>query len=354
MKHAIVLLLFAVTSADHAGAQPLRDPIGLLAEYANVVEGYRRGGVDGVEAELKKWDDRRLSDVIVLLLKVRDSNPVLLDTRIARPDLGGWSMPLIGAAVLLHADVFLQHAKRGVREPRHLDIATRFLSLYTGSAAEPMFRLHATLCILWMRQITGQFTELDELFVTARKEFADSPEIAVAEGCLEESAASPRAARRPFVSEALGRSAEHYRRALSLDPAFAEARVRLGFVLFRLGRPEEASRELERARQEARDARVAYLARLFAGMVHERAGRYQDAAAAYRDARRMGLECHVAAVALSHVFYRAGDRKAAAAIALEAGGFDDTRCEDPWWSYDYGQAYKVEDRMAALRREVRR
>ena len=351
----VVLFLLAASPPADAGAQPAnRDPLGALAEYANVVEDYRRGGVERIEAELKQWDAGRIGGVIALLERLRKSSPILLDTRIGLPDAGGWSMPLIGAAALLHADVFLQRAKRGMQQHEQLDLADRFLALYAGRAADPSFRLHVTLSMLWMRQITGQFAAAERQLGAMPKELSEHPEVAVAGGCLEEVAASPRASRQPFTRDRLERAAAHYRRALSHDPQFAEARVRLGYVLLRLGRADEASRELEGARQDAREPRTTYLAALFLGIAHERAGRYQDAAAAYRNARGVAPQCQVAAVALSHLLYRVGDRKAAAAIAREAAGLDDTHCEDPWWSYDYGQAYKLEETMAALRREVHR
>ena len=58
------------------------------------------------------------------------------------------------------------------------------------------------------------------------------------------------------------------------------------------------------------------------------------------------------AIALSHALYRAGDRASAATIAREAGRTG-TRCEDPWWSYDYGQAWRIDETIETLRLAVK-
>jgi hypothetical protein len=353
----MILLLLLVPPAWYglAGAQAAtRDPIQLLVEYRNLVETYRRDGVDGAEAHLKKADAERVGGAIALLEKTRRLDPLLLDTRVGRPELGGWSMPLVAAAVLLHADVFLHRAKKGSVDFQHLNFAGRLLRLYTGSEADPAFKVRATLAVAWMRQITGDLAELRRQLAAARNEFFSDPGIAMAEGCLEEAAASPRAVHQASVRRALARAVAHYERALSLDPQFAEARMRLGFALLRLGRADDAYRELHRAENDAREARVAYLARLFLGSLHEHTGRLGDAIAAYRDARASGPRCQVAAVALSHALYRAGDRIGAADMAREAGASDPAACEDPWWSYDYGQAWKIDVTMEALRREIPR
>jgi len=44
----------------------------------------------------------------------------------------------------------------------------------------------------------------------------------------------------------------------------------------------------------------------------------------------------------------------AAAIVRQVGRPTAVACDDPWWSYDYGQAWKLDQTMEALRRAVQR
>jgi tetratricopeptide (TPR) repeat protein len=331
----------------------IRDPLGLLGEYRGLVEAYQRGGVDGIQDELKKWDAARINDAISLLSKANRSSPLILDTTASRADLGGWSMPLIGAAALLHTDLFLARVKKTrTRDNLHLDFAVQLLALYTGRATRVPSKLRLTLVLTWIRQIVGDTERLRAQLSSAEHEFPGEPALALAAGCLEEAGASPRYAHRAVSRAALKRAEAHYRRALTLDPGFAEARMRLGYVLFRLGRADEATRELQRAVEDARDPYVSYLGTLFLGAVRAHAGRLTEAIETYRKAREIGPACQVSAVALSHALFLTGDRSAAAAAAREAS-MTPGDCEDPWWSYDYGQARQIDETVEALRREIR-
>jgi tetratricopeptide (TPR) repeat protein len=137
---------------------------------------------------------------------------------------------------------------------------------------------------------------------------------------MYEAAASPRFREPRAVTASIGlnMAARSYRRALELDNANAEVRARLGFVLMRLDRRDEARAELELA---------------LAG--HEAAPR-----------------CQIAALALSNALVLLGNRDAAIAIARGSAMVGPDQCDDPWWSYDYGQAWRLEATLAALRRDA--
>jgi tetratricopeptide (TPR) repeat protein len=351
----LLVQLFPGSTQTHVAAQrnPTRDPLGLLREYRGLVEAYQRGGVDGIQAELVKWDAARINDAIFLLSKAQRSSPLALDTAVGRADLAGWNMPLIGAAALLHTDLFLARAKKmETSDNQHLGFAVQLLALYTGRAARVPSKLRMTLVLVWIRQILGDTDHLRPQLLSAQHEFPGEPALALAAGCFEEAGASPRYAQCAVSRAALARAEVHYRRALTLDPGFAEARMRLGYVLFRLGRADEASRELQRAVEDAREPYVSYLGTLFLGAVRAHAGRLTEAIETYRKAREIGPACQVSAVALSHALFLTGDRSAAAAVAREAS-MTPADCEDPWWSYDYGQARKIDETVEALRREIR-
>jgi len=101
----------------------------------------------------------------------------------------------------------------------------------------------------------------------------------------------------PYASRAI----DTYRDALKIDPRRAEARLRLGRVLYLLERNDDALRELERTLVDARKGghgETAYLAALFAGQVHEFVGRQIEAAASYREAMTLCPSCPSAPTAL--------------------------------------------------------
>jgi Flp pilus assembly protein TadD len=108
-----------------------------------------------------------------------------------------------------------------------------------------------SLVIIWIRQITVNLPAARGRLAATQQDFPGEPRLAMAEGSLEEGHATPRMAPTVSIRGAFSRAEASFRRALSLDAQFAEARVHLGYVLFRLGRTDEARRELERAAADA-------------------------------------------------------------------------------------------------------
>ena len=148
-----------------------------------------------------------------------------------------------------------------------------------------------------------------------------------------------------------------YRRALTVDPALTEARVRLGYVLLRLNRLDEARHELATALSTALStasaSRAIYLGALFLGAVHEASGNTDQAVATYRRARDAAPGCQVAAIGLANALRLTGQYEGAAEAARTAAMAGASACDDPWWSYDYGQAWQLDETIEQLRRAVR-
>lgn len=109
--------------------------------------------------------------------------------------------------------------------------------------------------------------------VARRGEFGRGPRIATSHGRFH-----------PFrASDAMNR----FRRVLEQEPRRAEARLRLGRVLYLLDRTDEARPELERALADARETDnvfSGYLAALFLGQLHEDADRVAEATDQYETA----------------------------------------------------------------------
>ena len=147
------------------------------------------------------------------------------------------------------------------------------------------------------------------------------------------------------------------RRVLALDPLLVEARVRLGDLLRRLGRRDEASRELERAVQDAHAARnveMEYLSRLLIGRVLEDARRVKEAEASYTMAVDLNPRWEAAHLALGSLLMGAGDWEQGSThgrVALELG--TSSRLDpDPWYLYPRAQSWQVSARIRSMRMAV--
>ncbi len=126
-----------------------------------------------------------------------------------------------------------------------------------------------------------------------------------------------------------------FRRAVDLEPDFAEARLRHGRTLGALGRHDEAVMELDRVARDTDDATTLYLAHMFLGDEHQALGRRDEAASHYSEAASLFLDAQSPHLALAQLARRHGDRGGAlraidSVLALPA---DVNRREDPWWTY---------------------
>ena len=114
-----------------------------------------------------------------------------------------------------------------------------------------------------------------------------------------------------------------FRRALEADPALTEARIRRGRVLHRLGKHEQAARELQQAvsalspgasTADDDDGLLLFYAEMFLGAATEALGRYDQARDSYARAAELYPGAPSARLALSQLALRGNDR----AAALEA------------------------------------
>jgi tetratricopeptide (TPR) repeat protein len=160
----------------------------------------------------------------------------------------------------------------------------------------------------------------------------------------------------PARSAELESVAELYRRALALDPSRVEARVRLGRVLCLAGHAREAVVELKRARQDAGQGYLFYLASLFLGDAYERVGEHGMAADSYRSAIAEYPEAQAAYLGLASVPQGAAPEPGPVNVLTQMFGAEAGRRpeRDPWWMYPYGQAWQSRARIDALRRMVRK
>jgi len=144
-------------------------------------------------------------------------------------------------------------------------------------------------------------------------------------------------------AQEFARAEELFRRALTLDPGLAIARVRLGRVIGQLGRHTQAVTELRRALLTLTGDRHRYYAELFLGTEELAAGRAREAKAAFERARTLFPNAQSPHLALGQLAWQRADR-AGADVVLD--GLADLPAaqegrEDPWWTYEVSAVLDV-------------
>lgn len=206
----------------------------------------------------------------------------------------------------------------------------------------------------------------------AARAFAGDAEVLLARGTLYESVAaletppSPLAAsagsraRQQAMTAAAGRDsrlAEAQRaleRALVADPSVELARLRLGRVLWRLGKGKAARSALEKVTAESRDAAVLHLAHLFLARVHQDAGDADAALREFRAAHALQPTSQPAAMGLSDALQLAGDTEGARAVVEGSLAVAGRRpAPQSFWEYTFGDPRQGIELLDRLREETR-
>jgi tetratricopeptide (TPR) repeat protein len=139
-----------------------------------------------------------------------------------------------------------------------------------------------------------------------------------------------------------------YRRALEIDPAFVEARVRLARLLDHRGRHEDAALEIGKALDANPAGVVGFYAHLVAGRIAAARGRYDDAVQLYRGALAIFRNAQSALLGASHAALMSADVPQTLAPLEQIGAGSDASNADPWWDYQLGAGRDVNALMAAL------
>lgn len=164
---------------------------------------------------------------------------------------------------------------------------------------------------------------------------------------------------RPFVAEMVASRvqtslvyAQQQFIALLEDPVVGpEARMRLGYLLWRADQHEQAlAAELEAA-DAAQDANLRYLAYFIAGLTSQSAGSLPEAEALYAKALEARPDSQSAALALAALQYLRGDA-GAAYDAIEASRTKRAHDDDPWRLFLYGDYPQLGARIADVRKSV--
>jgi Tfp pilus assembly protein PilF len=118
------------------------------------------------------------------------------------------------------------------------------------------------------------------------------------------------------------------------------------------GKTDEADAAFARASDATGDRRWRYLAEMLRADGADARGDRAAARQRYQAALEAWPEAQSPALALSRLEASAGDWPAAQARLAVFGPRAGGRPEDPWWAYGFGQAWRIDAGLVALRRLV--
>ncbi|HEU4693655.1 MAG TPA: tetratricopeptide repeat protein [Vicinamibacterales bacterium] len=149
--------------------------------------------------------------------------------------------------------------------------------------------------------------------------------------------------------EELRRAERLFRESLEREPRRNEARIRLGRVLGRRGRHQDAIAELRQATKETQNRLLLYYGNMFLGAEADALGFGDEARQAYTRAADLYPRAQSPRLALSTLAASRGDRAAALSTIQPVLSRDDVElADDPWWSYYTSQARDIEGIVEAL------
>ena len=196
-------------------------------------------------------------------------------------------------------------------------------------------------------------------FERARRFVPEDPRVLFAEARLHEALAAPlmqNFARVTAVSQGvpisgiddqrteLRRAEGLLRRALVLEPAFLETRLRLARVLIEQGKHDEGRSLAEQVAAKATDPTMQYYALLFAGDALFSVGRTADAGKSYQRAIDLFPNAQAARLGLASALRAIGDTAQALDVLMPtiAKPRSTREGDDPWWEYYDGDATQME------------
>ena len=360
---ALAALPASIASADCGAKGP-----GPSSEYAKLVERYQAGDEAGALAALAAWNEARLEcewkalqDAAKKAAKCGSCPERLVFERFS-----------LRAAMLLHGDreaddklhppVSEQappscglglHAQMVERLADLLPLVDRdpsdFLRRYYVAVAR---RAHWSHCLstaeFWARAGLKRYPNDGPLLLTLG--------IAEENDAFHERAPTSKSQGLSGKQRALWEDAQRTFEATSAaEPDLQEARLRLGRVLWRLGKIEAARACFEAVlSNDVSEGSLAYLAHLFQGRLDQDEGRLGDAEKHYAAAVALRSGSEPAAVALSHVRLLLGDPDAARDVLNRFLVYGHRRREiDPYVGYLMAYTGMGERMLQQLRAEAR-
>ena len=289
-----------------------------------------------------------------------------------QPKTGLFRETIVSAqvSVLLHTETWFKRALLApdLRGDIHLDSARRLVRRLEVLGGDRMFVRDWYLLVASFLHAGREIGLSRSHLAEARRQFPGDALILVASGSDHEllSAAptgwvqffgldgKPTVQDQVNVDDELERAAGFFQAALTAHAdkqGSDEARLRLGRVLCRRGALESAARELSAVHTAAATPPLKYLSAVFLAMLEVDRQHFERAHELYNEAVRMYPLGQTAVIGLSELAYRRGRPSEAASVITWL--LEQTRKDDPWWSYLLGEAWHFEARLDALRARVR-
>jgi tetratricopeptide (TPR) repeat protein len=366
---AVVLASFLLSAGLPPGGQ--RDPkaptpqtLECLRGYRAAIDDYRAKRTDAAIVALNSLDHEELTLIVRWLEAVH-----LAQSRPSRQTdtLFAWDRQALLAAGMLHVDTALQHADDFTF---HALLAADLLSLAeapTFSNAPGSAERRSVLAI-GLLLISGRSPQSYPYLVEAVRRFPDDAPLLTALGMLNETQgaatlvqptaslslntiARARGRRNDYLHDAAGL----FERALALNPALVEARVRLARVKTLQRDDNAAVPLLQQALSAQPTPQWRYLALLLLGGIRERAGHADEAIRLYEQAIDTWPDGQSAYFAMSHASYIAGDRESAGRTLDRLFARARTPSTgEPWVDYQIGDWIEAQQLLQALRTEAQR
>jgi tetratricopeptide (TPR) repeat protein len=332
------MICSAVMSLTAAPQQPIEP-----AEYAALVQTYHSGDAQAAAEKLGHFDGRRTEAAFRVFI----ANP---------------PAHLVTAAAALHTEAALRSTSRAVMD-QHLALAASIveageagkirrhgeaLKLSLVQTVTPQFRRAWHILVITAMQSAGRIEAADSYLESARALFPHDADVLLLSAITDEMRVSPRLATPKPAGRlaALEHAEASLRESIVLAPDRLETRLRLGRVLQQRGLAA-AARDVLTPLGAADDARVSYLASLFLGGIEDEAGNLESAAQWYRHATERVPSAQSARIGASELQHRAGQRDQAAADIRSA--IAATKVGDPWWTYQFGEYWRIDVYLGAIR-----
>jgi hypothetical protein len=239
------------------------------------------------------------------------------------------------------------------------DRAVRLLERFTRLVRHPLepdeFEHRWHYAVVTLLQGTIRPADIETFADRALVRFPDDPRFLLARAIAADQRSTTTGASRAGTVSAqssLQGVRQQYEALVTNPDVGAEARIRLAWVLHRMGRSGDGLAQIEEADIDSADASLRYLRHLLSGHLLVALRRPDEAVVAYRTARAIVPTAQSSQVALMNGLLHRGDRTGAEALAEQIQTAKSTEL-DPWWMYWQGQ-YRLYGQAMARVREMGR
>jgi tetratricopeptide (TPR) repeat protein len=377
----VFAVVVATASLVFAGSPALTAKDDVSLEYKRLVVRYAVGDRDGALAALMAWPSPRvLAEVRAVDMlgaakrrcdeaKRRCEEATPGNCLTPCPGIGTWTK----AALMMHTDAATLARRAHTSPAIHRAASLAFGRTMMDEADLRPFVEKWYFAVAADRQGRTEWGESLAWAGRGLKVFPNSVDLRLVIASVEETLASLVVVRLPDVlftdpsaaglrQVLLGSSERrtHLERAkrpldevVKMRPDRLDAKLHLGRVTWRLGRPGEAREILGTVLASNPAPSEAYIAHLSLGQILEEGDELEAAARAYSEAVALDPQCQAARLALSHAQMLLGDVASARPELERAVSAAGRRsAQDAFWLYPWGPSAQSDALLAALRLEA--